>query len=271
MLQRSPSLKQNFADLRLREQRNRKLSVRTLYNAGDEPISQMHDGVPYVIPPDGASERRFGVREGISEPGLVKDKGAHAVYNGELKIYDRYGVDPKDYKQYIRDKKQDPNVPKPHARKLLAAAMDIAEFITRKRGLAGVVMLTGDPKEDTDLKRVAKAQWVLFKREQVKRVLNEYEKRTAAFLSSPASKGQFAPAMDDYERRCQKWKDRDDLGLRENQPDLIACPEPTCGFRDEKQEDMDIHVQARHQRLWAELQADLEAKTAPETPPKKAA
>jgi hypothetical protein len=258
---------QDFQALRDRQRAARKLNMRVLYNPADEPCQFTHDGVPYTVPPDGPSKQRFGERENLSRPGLVEDRGTHAVYDGTLTIWDRYGVDPKVARAYAKQLKKGHKPPrKPFPDQLRAGVLDIAEHATKARGRRGLVVLTGEPREDAELRTQAKALFLTFKVSQVERILKNYQQRTAAFHANPQNRGQFAPAMDEVERAAQRWYDEYRLGLQTTKQ--YVCP-TNCGFADDAANVLDRHIQAAHPMVWAEMQEQLQAQSPSPTPEQK--
>lgn len=225
----------------------------TLYSAADVPFTVRHDGVPYTMPPDGPSRERFPDREGVCRVGLVADKGEHAIYDGTLTVYDRYGVSKKAaiaFRKAQRSNRGRREPTPPEANILLAGAEAIAGHIERKLGKSGVTLLYGTPEEIEGLKRQAREKYLKFKVAQVDRVLKHYRDRTSAFHADPRNRGAYAPAMDEHELEAQEWLDAYRLGLK-NVARLVCSL--NCGFQA-----MDEAVIARHMRAAHPMAADAQ-------------
>jgi hypothetical protein len=245
--------KQNIRELKAAARRTRTLVGRVLYNALDEGLSFSHDGVPYMLPPDGPSVRRFTERPDISRPGLVEDRGEHAIYDGTLTVFDRYGVERRKAVEHRKALRQGKRPQEPPRDKLLAGAWDIAAHGLRKLGFAGVVMLEGDPVRDAELRKLARETAHNFKREQCERTVGNYHARAAKFTADPRNAGKLMPRMDKRENDAMVWLDEDALGMKSTKRYL--CPVDKCGFDNESKEVIDRHIRARHERTHLEMEA----------------
>lgn len=251
---------QMLQNLKVSQAMRRQIVGSTLYNPAAEPMKFTHNGTPYTIPPDGPSRERFEERPGISKPVVVEDRGEYALYNGQLMVFDHYGVtvqDARKYRQALRSSRGRREPDEPEANHLLAGAEEITQHAIRKLGKAGVIFLTGDANVDGPLIEQAKQINIRFKVAQCERILKNYADRTRAFHNDPRRTGQYAPAMDEFELQAQQWLDEYRLGLKSTK--RYVCP-TNCGFQANDDAVMDRHMKASHPML-------SDAQTAPFVPP----
>lgn len=235
---------QRLQHARVTKAMRRHIIGRLLYNPADEPRSFTHGGVPYTLPPDGPSRERFLPRDGVCKPGLVEEKGEHAIYDGTLEVFDRYGVTVEDQKRHRRAVRSGRGpTTEPEANLLLAGAEDIVTHAVRKLGRSGVTFLTGVEAEDAPAILEAKSTHITFKVAQVDRIIKNYRERTIAFHNDVRNQGSYAPPMDDHELAAQQWKDEYMLGMKATS--RFVCPQ-NCGFQSNDESVLNRHIRASH-------------------------
>jgi hypothetical protein len=239
----------NASDVIQRMRTQQRLAVqntgkRVLFNPGTEPVTFTYSGDPYTIPPNGPYRMN-------GEPGFKN-------YNGELEVYDVYGVDPSQARAARIAKKQSLKNGTPFAvpKKMVISSLDIVDHAVRKLAGRGIVCLTGDPVEDKELRVQAQEAWVSFRLNDCEQIMARYDAKKAVFYSQPRNADQPPPPMTERETEAAVWLAQWRLG-RAYGVNKFVCPGHQCGFQHEDRDFVASHIQAFHPENQGELMSKL--------------
>lgn len=236
---------QSVADIlnRIRRQKNtaeHKTGERILWNASPEPVRFTHSAIPYVIPPNGPGKL------GTSENEEVQD------YDGTLKVYDVYGIDPKQAKaariavKNARRAGEDVgNTLEQFPKRLQIGSLDIVDHAVKKLAARGVTVLTGVPSEDEQLKKAAVAAWVQYRKKECEGILQRYDARKAAFYAQPRNSDQPPPPMTEGETAAYVWLTNHRLGVTSGGGKIRCAADRQCPFMHSEAAEM-----AKHYMIW---------------------
>ena len=178
-----------------------------VWNAGDEPQTVLHVAIP----------RTFAV-------GLTEQR-------------DDYGI-PRERVVLARREKRE--LPEDEPKTLLvASAISIAAHAETRLGHRGIVVLTGDPETDVQLKDDARKAYLKTRATECQAVRDNYNRRVMAFTQNPNNVGKQHPPMTDGELAAEKWLNRLDAGLLTPTKKHV-CPF-NCGFHDDSAEEISLH------------------------------
>ncbi len=246
---------------RIRRQKNsteHKTGERILWNASPEPVRFTHSAIPYVIPPNGPGKL------GTDENEAVKD------YDGVLKVYDVYGIDPKQAKNARiavktarRAGESVENALEQFPKRLQIGSLDIVDHAIKKLANRGVTVLTGVTSEDEQLKKAAQEAWVAFRRKECEGILQRYDARKAAFYAQPRNADQPPPPMTEAETAAFVWLADYRMGLTSGAGKLRCKADARCPFMHNDADVMERHYQAWHQNYVPEAEEPEPAKRGP--------
>lgn len=234
----------------------------TLYNGSFfEPVFGKYDGRAYTIPPDGETEEHCQQDPKLARTNLLSeldDEGQPVPpykFDGTLEILDVYQAPAEKWYEFRKRKKAGANVQPPSPTVMVMQAADIVGYLAASFEDRGVVILTGDPKRDEDLKRLAKDRWMEYDIARCEFILAQYQKRCELFRSVAGNRGKPDPLMNKLERSAQERLDYYNVGLEDT--GKMLCPvvidnERRCGFYAEgknAEKSMKVHLQAAHP-LW---------------------
>lgn len=239
--------------IRIRERLQMASHGYTLYNVSPEPILLPFGGEKFVIPPDGPWD---------GDPAFPPLPPG--MYDGKFVVHHRYGVDPKAWLKYKKERARNRDAEKPSKDTLMVPADRIIEHAFENHHLDkyGVVFLVDDEAENAANIAKAKENWIALRRERATKLVSAFQARRQAWIADPKNAGQsllFAPQMDDREMAAEAWLNQDKLA-RELKARAHQCK---CGFATDDAVLMDAHLRARHPDWVAE---GLSVETAPDTP-----
>jgi len=236
---------QSVADIlnRIRRQKNsleHKTGERILWNASPEPVRFTHSAIPYVIPPNGPGKLGTDENEEVQE------------YDGTLKIYDVYGIDPKQAKaariavKTARRAGEDVNnALEQYPKRLQIGSLDVVDHAVKKLAGRGVTVLTGVPADDALLKKAAVAAWVSYRKKECDGILQRYDARKAAFYAQPRNSDQPPPPMSHGETDAFVWLAKYQLGLTSGTGKIRCAADRQCPFMH-----ADAGIMAEHYMSW---------------------
>lgn len=211
---------------------NHKSGERLLWNAAPVPVSFWHNADEYIIPPNG--------------PGKMPGDKEVKSYDGVLRVYDRYGIDPAFQRDArIERKKNGPAALDQFPQKVLVSSLQIVEHAVKKLAARGVTLLTGDPATDETLKAAAREAWIEFRREECEKILSRYDIQKAKFYAEPRNANLPPPPMTPAETEAFVWLADYRLGLS-GDVEKYTCPVPQCPFQHESEDVMQKHMRAYH-------------------------
>jgi hypothetical protein len=217
------------------QQRNavQKTGRRTLFNPSPEPVEFKYSGDSYIIPPNG--------------PGKLPNDTKVKNYNGELEVFDIYGIDPKQAQQARIAKKAalKNNTVFSMPKKLVISSLDIVDHAVKKLANRGVVCLTDNQDENEELRRQAAEAFEAFRLEECEQILARYDARKAVFYSQPRNADQPPPLMTERETAAAVYQAQWKLGQTSNVHRFV-CPAHQCGFQHEERDYVVSHIDAFH-------------------------
>lgn len=252
---------QSVADIlnRIRRQKNsleHKTGERTLWNPAPEAVSFTHNAIPYVLPPNG--------------PGRLQGDDDMRVYDGTLKVYDVYGIDPKQAKaariaakEARKSGEKVENALEQFPKRLLIGSLDVVDHAIKKLAGRGVTVLTGNAADDELLKKAALEAWIQYRKKECETLLARYYARRAAFYAQPMNADQPPPAMTEGETEAFVWMANYRAGKVSGAGKIRCAADRQCPFMHTDADIMASHYQAFHPNYAPETEA---AEPQPEAP-----
>lgn len=227
-----------------------KTGERLLWNAAPVEALFTHNGDSYAVPPNG--------------PGKMTGDKAVKNYDGTLKVYDVYGIDPRQAKRAREEVKRARKEGQPEAevmatfqRRVVVSSIDIVSHAVKKLAVRGVVALTGDAEIDAQLRDAAQIAWTEFRRNEAEKALERYDAKKAVFYSQPRNADQPPPPMTPREQEAFVWLADYRLGLTSNTNNYV-CPESQCPFQHADEDVMTQHILAFHPTRAAQIGTEAE-------------
>jgi hypothetical protein len=218
---------QAIAAQKLIERIRREAPGITLYNAGDEFLSPSVFGIFHFIPPTG--------------PGTNPVTGEFREdWDGVAVIRDRYGVS-KEARELAKEQGLKPSEVQPDV--LMESTQQIITQLLTKLGSRGVVMLSGNAKEDEALKKAARKDFIAYKRRVAEDAVNQYYVRTRNFAEDARNKGKLPPRMTDRETALEEWLNQYAAGNFDRK--AFHC-EFKCGYESDDKGKVELHQRMRH-------------------------